>query len=69
MKPQPLNLFQDTAADLPLFSGTPIKAHEESFRPEEEARPVPMFATACPVCYGTRQVKKGKKIIPCMYCK
>ena len=69
MKPQPLNLFQDTAQDMPLFSGTPQRAKVTDYRPKSEPAPIKMFAAACPVCFGTKQVKNRKgKTVPCMYC-
>lgn len=69
MKPQPLNLFAQTADDMPLFSGTPQRAKVTDYRPKSEPAPIKMFAAACPVCFGTKQVKNRKgKTVPCMYC-
>ena len=68
MKPQPLNLFADTAQDMPLFSGTPQTARINEYKPQEATQAYNMFAATCKVCYGTKTIKNKGKLIPCMYC-
>lgn len=52
-----------TGQDLPLFSGTPVKAQESQYRPTPTATQPRLFS--CPVCLGTKQ-HNGK---PCPSCK
>ena len=57
-RPQPINMFAATADDTPLFSGTAQHATLERYDPKPA--PLNMFVTACPVCYGTGQIKPYK---------
>ena len=64
-KPKQTNLFGDGAADLPLFSGTPIKAKEEIFEIKPAHKVMVMFG--CPICMDTGWVvvKKNSKAVKC----
>lgn len=60
--PQP-DLFSQRADDLPLFSGTPMRA--ELPQPPTFTRRAPsLFGDQCPICYGTGEVVTKKNAAP-----
>jgi rubrerythrin len=65
--PKQSNLFDDTCADMPLFSGTPQRAKNETYKPSLEPRQAAMI---CKFCFGTGfvSVKKNKPPVACPAC-
>jgi hypothetical protein len=52
-KPQQINMFPD-GADLPLFSGTPVRAHTNTYTPQPVAQQSSL--AMCRVCLDTGRV-------------
>lgn len=59
--PRPVSMFAQSAQDLPLFSGTPMRGTESVYRPAPATRAPSLFG--CGICHGTGTYN-GKKC-PC----